>query len=57
MNYLNSSYSQWHEKRLPDVGRRRGRANAGFQVCLPGIGEGKGTRFIDLPDKVRTAFF
>jgi len=34
------------------VDRRRGRANAGFQVCLSVIGEGKGTCFIDLADKV-----
>ncbi len=32
-----------------------GRANAGFLACLPRIGEGKETRFLDLLDKVRPA--
>ena len=35
---------RWKPRLIVD--HRRGRANGGFQVCVPGNGEGKGTRFI-----------
>ena len=37
--------------------RRRGRANAGVQACLPSIGADKGICFVYLLDEVGPALF